>query len=267
MRLIATAGVAVLAVVIGLVALPAFAGQWGQNPDEGRALSEATGATMRQASDVGKSFGSLIPASVEAAMAEDSNASPQGDPETPDAPNNPVEAADDIQHEVAAALAALGSVDTGRSDVATDERVAAIENLRGTWSPRYRQAEEEHERLAYRIEHADRAAKRYFSVQTELTGYIKNREQRRRAEASDREEMEVYRQWQDQARQTMQQADRIMDDLHDMDIRITKQLLSASFASVYQDFLELPVAIRDLHRDLEQFRIRSEEIGATFEQS
>ena len=36
---------------------------------------------------------------------------------------------------------------------------------------------------------------------------------------------------------------------------------------MYQDFLELPIAIRDLHRDLEQFRIRSEEIGATFEQS
>ena len=52
-----------------------------------------------------------------------------------------------------------------------------------------------------------------------------------------------------------------------MDIRITKQLLSASFASVYQDFLELPVAIRDLHRDLEQFRIRSEEIGATLGQN
>ena len=79
--------------------------------------------------------------------------------------------------------------------------------------------------------------------------------------------MEVYRQWRAQARQTMNQADRIMDDLHDMDIRITKQLLSASFASVYQDFLELPIAIRDLHRDLEQFRIRSEEIGATFDQS
>ena len=267
MRLLGMAAVAVLAVVIGSVALPAFAGQWGENSDEGRALSDATGATLRQAGDVGKSFGSLIPASVEAATPGDGNTSPQDGLEPPDASDDPVEASDDVQHEVAAALAALASVDTGRGDVATDERVAAIENLRSTWSPRYRQAEEEHRRLAYRIEHADRAAKRYFSVQTELTAYIKDREQRRRAEASDRAEMEVYRQWRAQAHQTMNQADRIMDDLHDMDIRITKQLLSASFASVYQDFLELPIAIRDLHRDLEQFRIRSEEIGATFEQS
>ena len=267
MRLIGMAAVIVLAVVIGSVALPAFAGQWSQKPDAGRALSEATGATMRQAGDVGNSFGSLIPASAEAAAKEDGDASSQDRPETSDTSNHPVEAGDDIQHEVAAALAALASVDTGRGDVATDERVAAIENLRDTWSPRYRQAEEEHRRLAYRIEHADRAAKQYFSVQTELTGYIKNREERRRAEASDQAEMEVYRQWRAQAHQTMNQADRIMDDLHDMDIRITKQLLSASFASVYRDFLELPVAIRDLHRDLEQFRIRSEEIGATLEQN
>ena len=128
-------------------------------------------------------------------------------------------------------------------------------------------AEEEHQRLAYRVEHADRAATRYFSAQSDLTGYIKNREERRRAEASDRAELEVYRQWRAQAHQTMNQADRIMDDLHDYDVLIAKGLLSANFASVYQDFLELPIAIRDLHQDLEQFRIRSEEIGATFNQS
>ena len=267
MKLLGMGAVAVLAVVIGSVTLPVFAGQVSQNPDEGRALSDATGATMRKADDLGTSFGSLIPASAEAATSGDGGASAQDGPEPPDATNHPVEAGDDIQHEVAAALEALASVDTGRGGVATDERVAAIENLRDIWSPRYRQAEEEHRRLAYRIEHADRAATRYFSVQTELTGYFKNPQERRRAEASDRAEMEVYRQWRAQAHQTMNQADRIMDDLHDMDIRITKQLLSANFASVYQDFLELPIAISDLHGALEQFRIRSEEIGATFDQN
>ena len=265
MRILGMAAVVVLAVVIGSVALPAV-GQWSQ-PGEGSALSEATGATIRQAGDVGKSFGSLIPASAEAATTGDSNVSAQDSPETTDASDHPVEAGDDVQHEVAAALAALASVDTGRGDVATDERVAAIENLRDTWSPRYQQAEEEHRRLAYRIENADRAAKQYFSVQTELTGHIKNGEERRRAEASDRAELEIYRKWRAQAHETMRSSDQIMADLHDMDIKITKQLLSANFASVYQDFLELPVAIRDLHRDLEQFRIRSEEIGATLHQN
>ena len=76
--------------------------------------------------------------------------------------------------------------------------------------------------------------------------------------------MAVYVRWRDQAHRTMAQADRIMNDLHDMDIRITKQILSSRFASVYHDFSELPIAIRDLHRDLEQFRARSEEIGVAF---
>ena len=217
MTLLGIGAIVVAAVVIGSVALPVVADQWSDNHDEGKDLAAATGATMRQASDVGNSFGSLIPASAEAATAVDSNASAQDGLEPPDASDDPVEAGDDVQHEVAAALAALASVDTGEGDVATDERVAAIENLRSTWSPRYRQAEEEHRRLAYRIEHAERAATQYFSVQTELTGYIKNSEERRRAEASDRAEMEVYRQWQAQAHQTMNQADRIMESIHDYD--------------------------------------------------
>ena len=267
MTLLGIGAAVVAAVVVASVALPVVADQWSDNRDEGKDLAAATGATMRQASNVGSSFGSLIPARAEAAAEGDGDVSAQDGPETPDASNHLVEAVDDVQHEVAAALAALASVDTGRGDVATDERVAAIENLRSAWSPRYRQAEEEHQRLAYRVEHADRAATRYFSAQSDLTGYIKNREERRRAEASDRAELEVYRQWRAQAHQTMNQADRIMDDLHDYDVLIAKGLLSANFASVYQDFLELPIAIRDLHQDLEQFRIRSEEIGATFNQS
>ena len=266
MSLLGTGAIVVAAVVLGSVALPVVADQWSDNRDEGKDLAAATGATMRQASDVGNSFGSLIPASAEAATAVDSNASAQDGLEPPDASDDPVEASDDVQHEVAAALAALASVDTGRGDVATDELVAAIENLRSTWSPRYRQAEEEHRRLAYRIEHAERAATQYFSVQTELTGYIKSRDGRRRAEASDRAEMELYREWQAQAHQTMNQADHLMESVHDMDLRISKQLLSAHFVSLYQSFLELPIAISDLNRDLEQFRIRSEEIGATFDQ-
>ena len=41
-------------------------------------------------------------------------------------------------------------------------------------------------------------------------------------------------------------------------------LARANFASVHHDFLELPIAIGDLRRDLERFRIRSEEVGAAF---
>ena len=37
-----------------------------------------------------------------------------------------------------------------------------------------------------------------------------------------------------------------MNDLHDLDIMITKQPLSANFALVYRDSLELPIAVCDL---------------------
>ena len=47
----------------------------------------------------------------------------------------------------------------GRSGLVANERSVVIEALRDAWGPRYRQAEAERRRLAYRIEHAERAAR------------------------------------------------------------------------------------------------------------
>ena len=268
MSLLGMAAVAVVAVAIGSLAIPVFAEQWSNDHDEGSNLADATGATLRKADDLGTSFGSLIPARAEAATHEDgdddSDGRTQAGPEAPDFSDPSVSSDNDVEHDVAAALEALASVDTGRGTSATDERIAAIENLRDLWAPRYHQAQEEHRRLDYRIEHAERAAKLYFKAQGELTRQIKNPEDRARATASDRAEREVYSRWQDQAHRSRNQADRIIAEFRDMDLIITKQLLSANFAAVYHDFLELPIAINELHRDLEQFRARSEEIGAVF---
>ena len=268
MNLVGMIAISVLAVVIGSLAIPVFAEQWSNDHDEGGNLAKATGATLRKADDLGASFGSLIPARAEAATQEDgdgdSDGRTQAGPADPDFSDPSMSSDNDVDHDVAAALEALASVDTGRDTSATDERIAAIENLRDLWAPRYHQAKEEHRRLDYRIEHAERAARLYFKAQGELTRQIKNPEDHARAIRSDREEQEVYRRWRDQARQTRAQAARIIEELNDMDIIITKQLLSANFAAVYHDFLELPIAISDLHRDLEQFRARSEEIGAVF---
>ena len=261
------AAVAVVAVVIGSLAIPVFAEQWSNDHDEGGNLADATGATLRKADDLRTSFGSMIPARAEAAADEDrdgDNGGAQIVPEAPAFSGQPVRSDNDVEHDVAAALEALASVDTGRDTSATDERIVAIENLRDLWTPRYLQAQEEHRRLNYRVEHAERAARLYFKAQGELTRQIKNPEDRARATASDRAEREVYSRWRDQAHRTRNQADRIIAELHDMDLIITKQLLSANFAAVYHDFLELPIAISELHRDLEQFRARSEEIGAVF---
>ena len=251
MTLLAQGAMVVAAVVIGLAAAPSVAGQIaGGERDVGADLSAAAGAAMRQADDVGRSLGRLVPARAGAGR--------EGDGDD-----------DDDRHEVAAALEALAAVDGGRSGggnkrIDAGERIDAIEALRDAWSARYRSAEAEHRRLGYRIEHAERAAGRYFRAQAELTRGVRDPVERSRADAGDRAEMRVYARWRDQAHRTRARAGSIMDRLHDLDVMISKRRLSANFAAVRRDLLELPVAVRDLDRDLERLRVRWEEMGAAF---
>ena len=260
MNLLTIGAVVASAVVIGSLIMPALA----DHGNDAEALTAATDATARKADDLSDSFGAVVPDRVETAVRPDS--AHHSEPRLETQPPGHVARYDDddMDHAVAAALRELAALDPEVGGVNGDERVIAIENLRDVWAPRYQQAAEEHRRLAYRIEHADRAAGRYFDTQAELTRQISNHEDRLRAEQGDRAEREIYRRWREQAVRTMAQADRIMVDLRDMDIRITKQMLSANFASVYHDFQEVPAAIGDLHQDLAQFRARSEEISATF---
>ena len=51
-----------------------------------------------------------------------------------------------------------------------------MENLKDAWRPRYLRAEEQHRRFALRIEHTNRAARRYFDTQEELNRRIGNLE-------------------------------------------------------------------------------------------
>ncbi len=259
MSLLSMGAIAVSAVVIGSVVMPVMADHWKDSGDEAQNLVSATKTTARKANELGASFGRVVSVQAEDAglAAADDGAQPDGGATLHQDPyGGPNDRA------VATALAELASVGATPAVTGGDERVIAIENLRDAWTPRYRQAEEELRRLALRIEHADRAADRYFDAQSSLTRGISNTEGRLRAERADRKEREIYRQWREQAGRILAQADRIMTELRDMDLRISKQLLSANFASVYGDFLEMPTAISDLHRELEDFRSRSGEISA-----
>ena len=55
-----------------------------------------------------------------------------------------------------------------------------------------------------------------------------------------------------------------MVELHDMNIIITKQSLSAHFAALYEDFQTIPPAITLLHQELDRFRQESDRIQLTF---
>ena len=101
-------------------------------------------------------------------------------------------------------------------------------------------------------------------MQQDLTVQIASPKDRRRAEAVDASEREVYLDWRDQAFKTLGQAKLIMLDLHDMNIIITKQSLSAHFAALYEEFQTIPPAITMLHEELARFREESEKIQQTF---
>ena len=144
------------------------------------------------------------------------------------------------------------------------EYIQAVEMLEHAWAPRYARAATEYKRFAYRIDHADTMAVRYFKVQENLTAYIANPKDRRRAEGIDAAEREAYLKWRDQAFRTLSQAKSIMIELDDMNIIITKQNLSAHFAALYEDFQTIPPAITLLHKELARFREESERIQQTF---
>ena len=144
------------------------------------------------------------------------------------------------------------------------EYIQAVEQLQRAWNPRYEQANDEYKRFARKIDHADAMAMEYFTVQQNLTAQIASPKDRRRAEAIDAAEREVYLDSRDQAFRTLGQAKLIMLDLHDMNLIIAKQSLSAHFAALYEDFQTIPPAITMLHEELARFREESDKIQQTF---
>ncbi len=61
-------------------------------------------------------------------------------------------------------------------------------------------------------------------------------EERQRAEGLDTAEYKLYLDWREQVLRTLTQAQLIMQDLHDMNVIITEQSLSARFAVLYEEF-------------------------------
>ena len=149
-------------------------------------------------------------------------------------------------------------------DPSRTEYIQAVEQLQRAWTPRYERAVNEYKRFAYRIDHADAMATEYFRVQKNLTSQISGRQERQRAELIDATEDMVYLNWREQAYRTLGQARVIMSELHDMNVIITKQSLSAHFASLYEEFHTIPPAITLLHQELARFKQESERIQETF---
>ena len=104
----------------------------------------------------------------------------------------------------------------------------------------------------------------YLKVQQRLTSNINDPEVRARLRQVDERERILILEWLAQAAHVLAQADAIKTDLDDMNIRITKLELSATFASVYEGFHEMPSALTTLNGELARFDQETERIYQVF---
>ena len=276
-------GMAVVGVLLVMGILwPVVSGVLGKKPNEATRLVEATERTNNKAESLNRSFTDVIPpapvretyippALVPSAQAPGTQATETAGTPSPQDPNQegpvptptPDPYAHPSEHAVRDAMEFLNRLQTEMEPTQT-EYIQAVEQLQRAWTPRYKRANDEFKRFARRIDHSDAMAQEYFIVQQNLTVLISSPKERRRAEVIDGTEREVYLDWRDQAFKTLGQAKLIMLDLHDMNIIITKQSLSAHFAALYEEFQTIPPAITMLHEELARFREESEKIQQTF---
>ena len=266
------------AAVIG-IGWPLASAAFGGGPNEATRLVEATSRTNNKAESLNDSFTDVIPPAPRRANPQENLApggfAPAPDPQAggqqnPGAAPQPSPTPDKYaqyehpsEHAVRDAVEYLNRLQTETNPTQT-EYIQAVEQLQRAWNPRYNRAVDEFKRFAYRIDHANDMANDYFKIQENLTAQIASPKDRRRAGAIDAAEREVYLKWRDQAFKTLGQAKLIMLDLHDMNIIITKQSLSAHFAALYEDFQTIPPEITLLHEEMARFREESDKIQATF---
>ena len=271
---------------------PVLSGVLGDKPNEATRLVEATERTNNKAESLNDSFTRVIPPAPAnptyvSSPAAQPGVSPYGngtmpvsrngepakngepaengeqDPDQPQPSPTPDKYAHASEHAVRDAMEYLNRLQTEMQPSQT-EYIQAVEQLQRAWNPRYLQAYDEFKRFARKIDHADAMAQEYFLVQQNLTNQIASSKDRQRAGVIDATEHQVYLGWRDQAFRTLGQAKLIMLDLHDMNLIIAKQSLSAHFAALYEDFQTIPPAITMLHEELARFREESDKIQRTF---
>ena len=266
---------------------PVLSGVLGDKPNEATRLVEATERTNNKAESLNDSFTQVIPpappgpkyapspaahrgngitpVSRNGAPAKNGEPAENGeqDPDQPQPSPTPDKYAHASEHAVRDAMEYLNRLQTEMQPSQT-EYIQAVEQLQRAWNPRYLQAYDEFKRFARKIDHADTMAQEYFLVQQNLTNQIASSKDRQRAGLIDATEHQVYLGWRDQAFRTLGQAKLIMLDLHDMNLIIAKQSLSAHFAALYEDFQTIPPAITMLHEELARFREESDKIQRTF---
>ena len=145
------------------------------------------------------------------------------------------------------------------------EYVRSVEDLRDAWTPKYRKVSEDHSKFISRIENARQRALLYFDNQSRLTSTIVDPSLRSSFEHRDGEEHAAFQAWEARVNEIGASASAMMDDFSDMDTIIQKQIMSARFAELSEQFfVEVPQSLIRLNEDLEQFRLQSESLYEVF---
>ncbi len=149
-------------------------------------------------------------------------------------------------------------------EIQQTEYTRAVEQFYDEWSARYNLALDSHKRFQWRVDRANVTAAEYFQRQAYLTSLMTNPERKALFQGRDRQEQELYRQWQLQANSILSQSNAIMGELRQLNLEITKIRLSANFLALHQEFQTIPHAVTQLHNDLALFRARSEQLQQSF---
>ncbi len=151
------------------------------------------------------------------------------------------------------------------STLGQSEYVRSIEELRGAWTPKYLKVSRDHGKFLSRVENARQRAVLYFGNQSRLTSTIKDEKRRLSAENRDSKEYAAFQAWEAHVDELAASAAAMMDDFHDMDTIIQKQIMSAQFAELSEQFfVEVPESLMRLNEDLEEFSQQSESLYEVF---
>ena len=229
--------------------------------NEAEKLVHAAELSNKQAGDLNDTYTAIIPTHDAQGNPIDETAATTAEP-TPDPRYDAYTS--ESEHEVQAALDHLNALLSETGPPPQTEYITAVQQLQQAWQPRYERAASDYKVFAYRIHHTEKMAQEYFEVQHRLTQTINDPEKRSRSAANDQLEQRAYLEWREQATRTLTHARRIKQDLDDMNVIITKQVLSSNFASLYQDFQEMPQSMLTLHAEIAEFQRQSDHITATF---
>ena len=251
---------AAIAAILG-IAWPLGSSIAGGGGNEATRLVDAADRTQNKAESLSRSYNDIIPPQDPlSALRSGSGAAPSDDAGQD---SQPTPTLTPSEHAVKDALEFLNRAQQELEPGST-EYLQAVNQLKVVWDPRYAQAVDEFRRFKRRVEYARDMSADYVEIQQRLTSNISDREVRARLREVDAQEQALIAEWMAQASGVLAQAQAIRVNLDDMNIRITKLELSATFASVYEGFYEMPIALTALNDDLARFELETERIYQVF---